>query len=83
MKGEFADEFWKAACLEIETLEGMEAWEVVDEKEDMNVIDSTWAFKVNRFPDGLIKKFKARFCVRGDQQIYEQDFFNTYASVVQ
>ena len=49
----------------------------------MNVIQSTWAFKCKRFPDGLIKKFKARFCARGDQQIEGVDFFETYAPVVQ
>ena len=26
-------------------------------------IQSTWAFKCKRYPYGLIKKFKARFCV--------------------
>ena len=83
MSGPFADEYWKAAVTEIETLESMGAWEVVDRKEDMNVIDSTWAFKLKRYPDGLIKKFKARFCARGDQQIEGVDFFETYAPVVQ
>ena len=48
-----------------------------------DVIDSTWAFKLKRYPDGLIKKFKARFCARGDQQIEGIDFFETYAPVVQ
>lgn len=83
MNGPFADEYWKAAVVEIETLEGMGAWEVTDRTEDMNVIDSTWAFKLKRFPDGLIKKFKGRFCARGDQQIEGVDFFETYAPVVQ
>ena len=83
MNGHFVDDYWKAAVKEIETLEGMEAWEVVDEKTDMNIIDSTWAFKLKRFPDGLIKKFKARFCARGDQQVEGVDFFETYAPVVQ
>ena len=40
-------------------------------------------FKLKRFPDGLIKKFKARFCARGDQKIKGVDFFKTYAPVVQ
>ena len=83
MRGPFADEFWKAAIAEIETLEKMGAWEVVDRPEKANVIDSTWAFKLKRFPDGLVKKFKARFCARGDQQIEGVDFFETYAPVVQ
>ena len=83
MSGPFADEYWKAAVTEIETLEGMDAWDVVDKTDDMNVIDSTWAFKLKRFPDGLIKKFKGRFCARGDQQIKGVDYFETYAPVVQ
>ena len=83
MSGDFADEYWKAAVLEIETLEGMGAWEVVDEPNGKNILDSTWAFKLKRYPDGLIKKFKARFCARGDQQIEGVDFFETYAPVVQ
>ena len=63
VNGPFADEFWKAACKEIETLEAMGAWEVTDFIKGMNVIDSTWAFKCKHYPDGLIKKFKAHFCV--------------------
>jgi hypothetical protein len=57
----------------------MNAWEVVERTLDMNVIRSTWAFKIKRYPDGLIKKFKARFCARGDMQVEGIDFFETYA----
>ena len=53
----------------------MDTWNVVDCSEDMNVIDSIWAFKLKRFPDGMIKKFKARFSARGDQQLEGVDFF--------
>ena len=61
----------------------MDSWEVVDRTEEMNVLQSIWAFKIKRFPDGLIKKFKARFCARGDQQLEGIDYFETYAPVVQ
>ena len=67
MKRKFADEYWKAAVTEIETLENMNAWGIVDRPVDNNVLDGTWAFKVKRFLDGLIKKFKARFYARDDQ----------------
>lgn len=82
MNGPFAEEYWKAACIEVETLEKMDSWTVMDRTDDMNVLPSTWAFKCKRFPDGLIKKFKARFCARGDKQIQGIDFFETYAPVV-
>ena len=48
----------------------------------MNVIQSTWAFKLKRYPDGLVKNFKGRLCARGDQQLEGNDFFDTYAPVV-
>jgi hypothetical protein len=69
--------------LEIFILESIEAWQVVNQEDEMNVISSTWAFKCKRYPDGLIKKFKARFCARGDQHLEGIDFFVTYAPVVQ
>ncbi len=83
MNGPFSAEYWKAAVKEFDTLQGMDAWDIVDRTDDMNVIDSIWAFKCKRYPDGLIKKFKARFCARGDQQLEGIDFFETYAPVVQ
>ena len=84
-RGKFADEYWKAMEVEIATLEALDAWEVLeyDQPTMPNVIQSTWAFKCKRFPDGLIKKFKARFCARGDMQLEGIDFFETYAPVVQ
>ena len=48
----------------------------------MNVLKSTWAFKIKRFPNGLVKQFKARFFVRGDIQIEGVDFTETYTLVV-
>ena len=60
---------------ELETLEDMDAWEVVDHTSDINVFDSIWAFKLKRYLDGLIKKFKARFCACGDQHLEGVDFF--------
>jgi hypothetical protein len=83
MSGQFADEFWKAAVKEFRTLEGMDAWEVVDRPLHSKVLDIIWAFKIKRFPDGLIKGFKGRICARGDQQVEGVDFFETYAPVVQ
>ena len=50
--------------LEIATLEALGAWEVLEyDSETMpNFIQSIWAFKCKRFPNSLIKKFKARLC---------------------
>ena len=83
MKGPFAEEYWRAAELEVETLERIRAWIVVERTADMNVLPGTWAFKCKRYPDGKVKKFKARFCARGDRQKEGIDFFETYAPVAQ
>ncbi|KAL7532071.1 hypothetical protein ACHAXR_006179 [Thalassiosira sp. AJA248-18] len=82
MNGPFSEEYWEAACIEVATLEKMDAWSVKERTPEMNVLPSTWAFKCKRYPDGLIKKFKARFCARGDRQIEGIDYFETYAPVV-
>ncbi|KAL7474989.1 hypothetical protein ACHAW6_000928 [Cyclotella cf. meneghiniana] len=49
----------------------------------MNVIDSIWAFKRKQFSDKMVKKFKARLCAHGDEQMEGVDYFETYAPVVQ
>ncbi len=74
MRGEFADQYWEAEKVEIQTLEGMNSWEVMKRIVEMNVLPGTWAFKCKRFPDGLIKKFKAQFCACGDKQIEDVEF---------
>jgi len=82
MNGPNREGFWDACKTEVNTLEGMDTWDVVDRESWMNVLPSTWAFKVKRFPSGLIKRLKARFCARGDKQIEGVDFFDTFAPVV-
>ena len=61
MDGIFVDEYWDTAYVEVETLEKMKAWEVIECEVNMNVLLSTWAFKYKHYPGGLIKKSKARF----------------------
>jgi hypothetical protein len=50
----------------------------------MKVIQSTWALKVEHYlDDGTLKKIKARFCTRGNQQHEGVTFFETWSPVVQ
>ena len=82
MNGPLADGYWKASEKEIKTLNDMNAWDVIPRPEDVNVLPGTWAFKCKRFPSGDVRKLKARFCVRGDKQIQDIDYFETFAPVV-
>ena len=59
-----------------------DCWEYVPNP-GKNVLPSTWAFKIKCYPDGWVKKFKARFCARGDRQQEGIDYFKTWAPVVQ
>ena len=61
----------------------MGTWDSFDQDKSMSVIDSTWAFKCKRYPDGFIKKFKAQFFERVNKKLEGIDFFETYAPVVQ
>ena len=81
MKSEQRSEWIKAAIKEITALEALGCWtEVPLESATTKVLPGTWVFKVKRAPDGSFKKFKARYCIRGDLQEGE---FETYAPVVQ
>ncbi|KAG7368580.1 reverse transcriptase RNA-dependent DNA polymerase [Nitzschia inconspicua] len=82
MNGPHRAGFLEAMKLEIETLTNMYCWDVVDRIAGMNVLPSTWAFKLKRYPDGSVRKYKARFCAGGHRQIEGVDFFETFAPVV-
>ena len=74
------DEWMAAALKEISSLEKHGTWEIDDQANaTTKILPGTWVFRVKRAPDGSIIKFKARYCVRGDLQV-EQD--ETYAPVV-
>ena len=46
MNSPYAEEFWKAVQIEIETLKRIKAWTVVPHTDNIHVLPSTWAFKV-------------------------------------
>ena len=77
---------WEEAMqVELDALEKMNVYIVVPRSaaNGKPILDSTWAFKRKRYPDGSVRKLKARLCVRGDQQKEGVDYFQTYSPVVQ
>ncbi len=79
--GEHSKGFWTAMKCEIDTLTALGAWSIVPMESWMKVLPSTWAFRIKRFPSGLVKKLKARICVMGNRQD-DVDPFECYAPVV-
>ena len=85
MRGPHRAEFLDAMEAEITELESHHTWEELyrtQVPEGARVLPSTWVFKIKRFPDGSLRKFKARFAVRGDLQQEGVDYFEKYAPVV-
>ena len=79
MRSDYKEEFIAAANKEVRELEGHATWkEVPIESATGPVIPCTWVFTIKRRPDGSIKKFKARLCLRGDLQKGE---FESYSPV--
>ena len=76
-------QLWDAAMVqELKSLAGLGSFEMVPRPRGANVLQSTCAFKRKRYPDGLLKKYKARFCVRGYQQVEGVYVLDTYVPVV-
>ena len=85
MRGEHHEDFLVAMGKEIEELESHGTWTVVKKTSlprGANLLPSTWVFKIKRYPDGRLRKHKARFCCQGDKQIEGVDYFESYAPVV-
>ena len=82
MNGPDRQKWCEAAKNEIEELEGKTTWlEVPMSDAKLKIIPGTWVFRVKRTPSGEIKKFKARYCVRGDlEETYEDE--DTFAPTV-
>ena len=86
LSGENSEEYFKAMDDEIQSLTRRETWEIVLRKSvaDHNVLPVTWYFKCKRKPYWTIRKFKARYCVRGDiQKRLSPKPLNSYSPVVQ
>ena len=70
-----------AAQKEITALESKDTWEEVPMSDaKAKIIPGTWVFRIKRNPAGDIKKYKARYCVRGDLE--DDDEEDNFAPVV-
>jgi hypothetical protein len=84
IRSPFQAQWWKTMYNESVTIMiDYACWDYVKRMPDMNILPSTWAFKIKWYPDRHVKKFKACFCARGDRQKEGIDYFETWAPVVQ
>ena len=72
------DEWSKAALKEIQALEEKGTWVEVSVDSvpaSETILPGKWVFRRKRTPDGTIKKYKGRYCVRGDLQVGDFEIF--------
>lgn len=78
---------WKDAMDdEIKSLRLNRTWRLKKRSEVVaggkHVLRGKWVFKIKRGPDGSVQKYKARWVVRGFEQVEGSDFNETFAAVV-
>ena len=94
LTGPYRDDFLDAMSVEIDELEAHTTWSVQKIADiapvtrpdgttyTPQIVPLTWAYKIKRWPNGLLRKVKARICVRGDLQTEGvDDVWATYAPV--
>ena len=85
--GEHGEEYWTAMKNEIEALVKRQTWDIMTRNQVPKgepIVPGTWAFKCKRRPDGTFRKFKARWCVRGDVETrMNKGNMDTYSPVIQ
>ena len=82
MKRPDAAEWKKATDAERMALVSAETWTICDLPDGFTPLPSTMVYKIKQTKDGLIDKYKARLCARGDRQQYGIDYEETFAPVV-
>ena len=78
-------EFIKAMMVEVSDHQNREHWTLTKScnmPENTKTIMSIWSFKRKRYPDGTLNKHKARLCVHSGMQTWGQNYWETYAPVV-
>ena len=85
MIGPDRESYQEAMTNEIRELEDHGTWNLIKRSEvpkNSKVLPSTWVLRAKRYPDGRLRKHKARFCVRGDRQVEGVDYTDKYSPVV-
>jgi hypothetical protein len=74
---------WRDAMdVEFKALQENKTWHLVPRKTTENIIDSKCVYKVKRYADGSIDRYKARLVVKGFRQRYVIDYDDTFSPVV-
>jgi hypothetical protein len=74
---------WRQAMAdEFQALIGNNTWHLVPLRDDLNIIDCKWVFKLKQKSDGTIDRHKARLVAKDFKQQYGLDYDETFSPVV-
>jgi len=76
-----ASKFIDSYMTEISTLQKLNFAVVVDRPQNKKIVGSRLVFRI-KFIDGILQKYKCRFCARGYTQIFGIDYNLTYSPVI-
>ena len=85
MKEKDFNDFVLAMVHEVDDHEKPGHWTIIqhcDKPANSKTIMSIWSFKRKRYPDGTLNKHKARLCAHGRMQTWGQNYWETYAPVM-
>jgi hypothetical protein len=82
ISSEDAKEWKQAMDEEMEALLSNNTWKLVPLPSGRKAVGSKWVFKTKLNKDGMIERYKARFCAKGFSQKEGIDYHETFAPVL-
>ncbi|MBW0481297.1 hypothetical protein O181_021012 [Austropuccinia psidii MF-1] len=79
MQGKDAEKWQVAIKKELDNMNRLNFWEIVDRKTSDHPITTTWVFKVKCDHNYSVTEHKARLCAQGFHQIEGLDYLKTFS----
>ena len=74
------DNWLKAMEIEIKELERQDTWDITDLPQNRTALKGKWVYKIKTDLDGYIIKYKARWVVKGFNQVLGLDYLDTFST---